>query len=420
MTRRDLLKLPLFPLVEKAFAATAPLKIVKVEAFVVRSPNRKETPEDLMQMPPIGSMTGGVGLWNRLDHASPSRSKGITQAVLVKISTNQGVYGWGECHAPAAPHVHRTAILDMMGPMLVGQDARNIEALWDRMYSSQRLRGYSNGVYTEAIAGVDLALWDILGKALNEPVYRLLGGKYRDSIPTYVGIGGSTTEALKESALKALSQGFSTVKMGLSKGPGTSSLDRVAAVAAAIKGKGQLLVDSLGAYKLYEAVKVGRELDKMGAIGWWEDALMPEDTAGYPKLAEAIDTAIVAGEGLSNRFQFRALLESKGVDIINPDVCRAAGITEMRRIAVLADAYGVLWSPHVSTGTAPYVSASIHLAVATPNSVIMEGGNIFAGALGNVLLKEPFEYKAGVAIVPERPGLGVEFNEKELAKVIAE
>jgi D-galactarolactone cycloisomerase len=98
----------------------------------------------------------------------------------------------------------------------------------------------------------------------------------------------------------------------------------------------------------------------MGAIGWWEDALMPEDTAGYPKLAEAIDTAIVAGEGLSNRFQFRSLLESKGVDIINPDVCRAAGITEMKRIAVLADTYGVLWSPHVSTGTAPYVGASIY------------------------------------------------------------
>jgi len=177
------------------------------------------------------------------------------------------------------------------------------------------------------------------------------------------------------------------------------------------------LVDSLGAYKLYEAVKIGRELDRLGNIGWWEDALMPDDVSGYPKLADALDTAICAGEELSNRFQFRDMFAVKAVDIINPDVCRAAGITEMRRIAALADVNGVLWSPHVSTGTAPYVSASIHLAVATPNFVIMEGGNIFAGPFGNALLKEPFEWTPGFAKVPERPGLGVEFNEAALAKV---
>ena len=177
------------------------------------------------------------------------------------------------------------------------------------------------------------------------------------------------------------------------------------------------MVDSLGAYKLYEAVKIGRELDRLGNIGWWEDALMPDDVSGYPKLADALDTAICAGEELSNRFQFRDMFAVKAVDIINPDVCRAAGITEMRRIAALADVNGVLWSPHVSTGPAPYVSASIHLAVATPNFVIMEGGNIFAGPFGNALLKEPFEWTPGFAKVPERPGLGVEFNEAALAKV---
>lgn len=286
------------------------------------------------------------------------------------------------------------------------------------MYSTQRLRGYSDGFFTEAIAGVDLALWDILGKFTGQPLYRLLGGKYRSKVPTYTGIGGTSIEALKENAAKAIQQGFGAVKMSLSKGQGTSDLGRVLAVADSVNGKAQLLVDSLGGYKLYEAIIVGRELDRAG-VGWWEDPLTPDDTESYPKLADALNTPIVAGEELCNRFQFRDLFAKKSVDIVNPDVCRAGGITEMRRIAILADVHELLWAPHVSTGTAPYVSASIHLACATPNFVIMEGGDIFAGPLGNVLLKEPFQWTPGFAVVPEGPGLGVDFDEKQLQKVTA-
>ncbi len=429
MRRRDLLKLspalagaPLLSqneAVAQSRKGTSPLKITRVEAFVIRTPNDNRRADQLIEMPPLGAMTGGPGLWNRLDHSSPSRFFGHTQAVLVKITTDQDLTGWGECHAPAAPRVHQTVVRDLLTPVLLGQNALEIEPLWEKMYSTQRLRGYSNGFFTEAIAGVDLALWDLLGKFTGQPLYRLLGGKYRSQVSTYTGIGGRDIPALKESALKAVEQGYAAVKMSLSKGAETNDLNRVLSVAETIRGKAQLLVDSLGGYKLYEAIKIGRELDRNGNIGWWEDALTPDDTESYPKLAEALDTAIVAGEELSNRFQFRDLFASKSVDIVNPDVCRAAGITEMRRIAILADAHGVLWSPHVSTGTAPYVSASIHLACATPNFLIMEGGNIFSGPLGNVLLQQPFEWTPGHATVSERPGLGVEFDETELKKVIA-
>jgi L-alanine-DL-glutamate epimerase-like enolase superfamily enzyme len=367
----------------RAAAGAAPLRITKVEAMVIRTPNDGLPPEALIEMPPPGSMTGGIGLWNRLDHASPTRFKGHTQALLVKVSTDQGITGWGECHAPSAPRVHKTVITDLLAPVLMGQDARQIEPLWERMYSTERLRGYATGSYTEAIAGVDLALWDILGKLTGQPVWQLLGGRYRERIPTYTGIGGRSPAELKDSAVVAVESGFGAVKMGLSKGPGTHDLNRVTAVADAIRGKAQLLVDSLGAYKLHEAIKVGRELDRIGNIGWWEDALLPEDLAGYPKLADALDTAICAGEEGSNRYQFRDLLAAGSVDIINPDVCRAGGISECRRIAVLADAHGVLWSPHVSTGTACYMSASLHLAAATPNCIVMEGGKAHLGPLGN-------------------------------------
>ena len=423
MTRRLFFSLSALPAVaqnvERARTGVGPLKISRVESFVVRTPGAKIAPESVVQMTPPGAMTGGVGLWNRLDHASPSRSRGQTQAVLVKVTTSQGLVGWGECHAPEAPRVHQTIISDLFGPVLTGQNALDVEPLWEKLYSTERLRGYSTGFYTEALAGCDIALWDILGKFTGQPLYRLLGGKYRDRIPTYTGLGGGSLIALQENARKALEQGFVVMKMGLSKGSGTNDIARVAAAAEAVKGKGQVLVDSLGAFKLYEAVQLGHELDRLGNIGWWEDALAPDDTEGYPKLAAAVDTAIVAGEEVCNRFQARDLLVSKSVDIMNPDVCRAGGITEMKRIATLADAHGVLWSPHISTGTALYVSASVNLAVATPNAVIMEGGSTLSGPLGNVLLREPLEWKPGWIAAPERPGLGVEFDEKALGKVIA-
>ncbi|HLJ18439.1 MAG TPA: mandelate racemase/muconate lactonizing enzyme family protein [Bryobacteraceae bacterium] len=398
---------------------TSPLKITEVEAFVIRTPNDGVAGDKVISMAPVGAMTGGIGLWNRLDHSSPSRSRGHTQAVLVKIATDQGLSGWGECHAPEAPRVHQTIIRDLFGPILIGQDARDIEPLWEKLYSAERLRGYSDGFYTESLAGVDLALWDIFGKYAGLPVYRLLGGKFRETVPTYLGIGGASVEALKENAVKAIEQGFTVMKMSLSKGHGTYDLGRVAAAAEAIRGKGQLLVDSLGAYKLFEAMKVGRELDRLGDIGWWEDPLAPDDMPSYPKLAESLDTAITVGEELCNKFQFRDLLVSGGADIVNPDICRADGITALNRITAMADAHSVLWAPHISTGTAVYFSASLQLAVSTPNFIIMEGGNLLDSPFGNRLLKEPIEHKPGSATVPERPGLGIEFDEAELAKVRA-
>ena len=120
---------------------------------------------------------------------------------------------------------------------------------------------------------------------------------------------------------------------------------------------------------------------------------------------------------LNNRFQFRDLLSSHGADIVNPDVCRAGGITECQRIAALADAFNVPWSPHVSTGTVLYFSASLHLALATPNCVIMEGGRKLEGPLGNALVRAPIRVEGGQAIAPDRPGFGVEWNDKALARV---
>ena len=161
------------------------------------------------------------------------------------------------------------------------------------------------------------------------------------------------------------------------------------------------------------------ELDRIGNIAWFEDALLPDDLPKYPELAKAVDTAICAGEMLSTRYQFRDLLIHRGADMVNPDLGRAGGITECRRIAWIADAFGALWAPHVSTGSAPYMAASIHMAVSSPNCAMMEvyNGNKQDGPFGNRLLKEPLDMGAGYARVPERPGLGVDFDEQALASI---
>lgn len=394
------------------------MKITRVEPFVISAPMVEGPLSEYVEMPPLGAETGRQGIGNRLNHSFPSRTKGVRFTVLVKVSTNQGIEGWGEAHAPVAPAVHAQVIRDLLAPIVMGEDARRVGPIWEKMYSSQRVRGYSSGFYTESIAAIDIALWDILGKFANLPVYQLLGGKYRDRIPTYQGAG------TPEDATRSMEEGFTAVKMGYNKSS-SDGIEKVARVSEAIGDRGQLMIDSLGAFKLHEAVSVGRQLDALGNIGWFEDALLVDDSIRYPDLADALDTAVCSGEALSNRFQFRDLLQSGGADVVNPDVGRAAGITECKRIADLADAYGVLWSPHVSTGLSPYVAASLHLSVATPNAVIMEGGNIHSatdvgGSRGNVLLKEPIEFHPGYAVVPERPGLGIEFDEKALKKVIAQ
>ncbi len=397
---------------------STPLKITKVEAYVMRHPKDNTPEEDHIVMPPVGTMNEGVGLWRRLDHSSPSRFKQYKQFVAAKVTTDQGIVGWGEGHAPAAPRVQKTVITDLFAPILMGQDARNIEVLWEKLYSSERLRGYATGSYMEAISAIDLALWDLFGKYVGLPVYRLLGGKYRDEIPTYRWIRGKGPAEHAEDARAALAEGFTVVKMGLGMGQrGSPDMDNVRAASEAFGKKGQVIVDSLGTFKLYEAVKLGRELDRLGNIGWWEDPLMPEEESGYPKLADSLDTAICKGEVLSNRFQMRDLCMSRSMDITNIDVSRAGGITESRRMAMIADVFGLMWSPHVSMGSVAYMAASIHLAAATPNCLILEYQYHDRGPFGNILLKQPLEYRPGFAKVPERPGLGIEFNEAELAKI---
>ncbi len=403
-----------------AVEAAGPQPIEKIETFIIRDPPVRDKPESyFVSMPPVGQMNNRKGMSSRIDRAETVRQGGYRQTLLVKITTKDGIHGWGEGHAVMTPRVVKTVISDMFVPILLGEDARNVEVLWEKMYSTQRLRGYSTGYFTRAAAGIDIALWDILGKIAGLSVSRLLGGNYRTTIPTYQGVGGDDVSSTRENAQELLDLGYSVMKMGFSKGRGAqaSNFNRVIAASEAIGDKGELLIDSLGAYKLHEATKVGRDIDALGNIGWWEDVLIPEDMDGYARLADAIDTPVCAGEQYSNQFQFRDLFAKRAVDIINPDIARI-GLTASKRIAVMADIHNVLLSPHCSMGTAPYRAASIHLCACSPNSVILEGGETYKQNFGNALLRKPLNYKGGSVETPQDPGLGVDFDEDALKEFI--
>lgn len=393
-----------------------PLTIRKVEAFIVRTPN--EGHPEPMTMPKITELREGVGLWNRFDFSLPSRSPGVAQALFVKITTEDGLVGWGESHAPASPQVQRDTVLGSFAPLLIGEDARDIEVLWERMYSSQRMRGYGTGSFTEAIAGIDIALWDILGKALDLPVYRLLGGKFRDRIQTLIWLREKTPDAVRKETQAAMDHGYQVVKYGFHNGPNTWNTVCIRAISETLGKRGQLVVDSLGSWKAFEAIELGKLLDELGNIGYWEDPLLPEDHIGYERLAAAIRTPLCKGEVLSNRYQARDLYMRKAIAISNLDLARAGGISECKRMAQLADVFGIMWQPHVSMGSIPYMAASIHLAAATPNVLFMEHQGGEKGPLGNALIKDPLEYHGGYVNIPERPGLGFEFIESELRKIM--
>ena len=245
------------------------MKITKVEPIIVSAPNIDGPLSDYVEMPPIGTMKERTGLGHRLNHSFPSRARGHSFDVLVKITTSEGIIGWGEAHAPVAPAVHAKVITDLLAPILIGQDARRIGPLFEKMYSSQRLRGYATGFYTDSIAAVDIALWDILGKYLNQPVYQLLGGKYRDSIPTYQGAG------TPEDAEQSMEEGFAAIKMGFNKSS-NQGFDVIEKVSEVVGERGQVFIDSLGAFKLHEAIKVGRRLDELGNIAGSKTLLCPK------------------------------------------------------------------------------------------------------------------------------------------------
>ncbi|MBI3973013.1 MAG: mandelate racemase/muconate lactonizing enzyme family protein [Chloroflexi bacterium] len=391
------------------------MKIARVESFRVAAQRDYEGSAGLRPAVPAKPRAGTTALnLNTGRHLCIYAAQ--AEALLVRITTDDGLAGWGEAHSPPIPRVAQTLIADLFAPQLVGRDPLAIDAIWDALYTSMRLRGYSTGVMLEALAGVDIALWDLAGKALGQPVYKLLGGPYRTKIPCYLsGVPGSTVEQRVEHAKQLVALGFTAMKTSIGRGSLDADLEGVEAIIDAVRGKANVLVDAHGVYDARSATEAGRRLERAGA-GWLEDPLPPEDVDGYAALCAALDLPVASGEAECTRWQFHDKLRRRAADVILPDVCRAGGITEGRKIALVADLYNVPWCVHASISTPVHLAAGIHLAAATPNFLLCEYPNAFrAGPLANALLTKPIAYAEGHLLVPDAPGLGITFNEQALA-----
>ena len=347
--------------------------------------------------------------WGRYDAVS---------ILVVELRTHTGLSGFGEALARFAPRGYAELIDMALAPRLIGQDATAIEARWRDM--RRALSGRAGGVLIEAIAAVDIALWDILGQAAGLPLWQLLGGVGRDAVPVYGASVRWGDDAAAEADVEAmLARGFREIKVKIGRPVGRAR-ERVARVRALAGDDVALSADANWAYGLDEAVLVGEALARHNYV-WLEEPLRPEDERGYAELARRCAVPLAAGESNFTLDQALPSLRSRTLSVLQPNVTRAGGITETRRMAELADMHGVAYAPHVGMSGIICEVASLHLAAAMPNARTMEcpfAANRFRSDLADIA---PGSERArdGLLGVPEGPGLGLTIDRDALERLAA-
>ncbi len=338
------------------------------------------------------------------------------ETAFVKITTADGAVGWGEALAPVAPEVVQQIIEQLLAPALIGRDPLDGNVLWNVMYDLMRERGYYGGFMLDAISACDVALWDLRGKILSQPVYQLLGGAYRERIPCYVsGLPRPTKEERVELALQFVGKGFNDFKLAAGHGV-RADIESVAALREALGDEATLLLDAHWVYTLDDSVRLGHALADMD-IGFFEAPINPEDIESHAQLAQAVAAPIAIGETERTRYQFRPWLTQKAADILQPDVGRA-GISEVIKISAMAEAFNVKMAPHLSVGLGMCIAATIHTAAAIPNLFLLEyQPPVFE--IANQLLAKPLTCAAGFYEIPTDPGLGAAVDESRLRELQA-
>lgn len=329
--------------------------------------------------------------------------------VLVEVRTDAGVTGVGETLARFAPKAYADLIETLLKPRLVGQPVSNIAQHWHTMRRS--LSGRSGGMLIEAIAGVDIALWDIMGKLAGLPLARLLGGMNRSEIDVYAAaINWVDDDEADAELARLIGRGFTNIKVKMAR-PVDEACRRIQRMREKAGSEIGLCVDANWAYSLDEAVEVGRALSDNGYF-WFEEPLKPEDEDGYERLRERCDVPLAAGESNYSVDQARRLLANRTLSVLQPDVARAGGVTETRRMAILADAHDVAYAPHIGMSGIICETASVHLSAAMPNFRIMEcecDESAFKVQIAD-LRPGCLRQENGRLKVPEGPGLGLEID----------
>ncbi|WP_248929823.1 galactonate dehydratase [Paenibacillus hamazuiensis] len=348
--------------------------------------------------------------------------------LFLKVTTDDGIVGWGEPIVEGKADTVRTAV-EEMSEYLIGKEAGNIEDLWQVLYRGGFYRG--GPILTSAISGIEQALWDIKGKRLGVPVYELLGGAVRDKMRVYVWIGGDKPSDVAEQAKQKVAEGYTAVKMN-----GTEEMEwidthakveaavqRIASIRDAVGYGLGVGIDFHGRVHKTMAKVLMKELEPYKPM-FIEEPVLPENNEALLEIARNVSTPIATGERMYTRWDFKGLLAQGGVDIIQPDLSHAGGIWEVRKIAAMAEAYDVAVAPHCPLGPIA-LAASLQLDFCSPNAFIQEQSLGIHYNQGSDLLdyltdKAQFGYEAGFVKRLTGPGLGIEVNEekvREMAKI---
>lgn len=344
-----------------------------------------------------------------------------TNWVFVKVITDSGLYGVGEATLEYREPTVVQAIKELER-YLVGKDPHNIEAFWHDAYRDAYWRG--GVVLMSALAGVEMALWDIKGKALGVPVYQLLGGKVRDSIKCYANAwfaGAKKPEEFAQKAKIAVKNGFSGLKwdpfgkeyLNIDPKHLNEALDCIAAVQDAVGDQVHLIIEGHGRFNVPTAVRIGNALEKFGIL-WFEEPIPPDDKKGIAWVRSKIATPVSGGERLYSRFEYADYLRMECADFWQPDVSHAGGIMEVRKIAAMAESHYIPVCPHNPSGPVAN-AATLQLAACIPNFYLLETMANDIPWRADVST-EKVKFENSEMFIPDLPGLGIDINEEEIAK----
>ncbi len=358
-------------------------------------------------------------------HVSDFGKASSFDSVLVRIETRSGLVGWGEAkEAVGSAGNHATLVTsvnELFAPMLVGEDARDISRLWEMMYSG--VRGHyalkhgrafpmlgRRGVNVSAISGIDMALWDLLGKHFNAPVWRLLGGRKAIAMPAYAsggwadeaGIGAQLADYVERGGFKAVK-----MRVGVIDGSPDTSARRVAAARRELGPDIGIACDAHGTFAVSEAKRFCRLVEDIGLL-WFEEPVSADDKAGLAQVRASSSIPIAVGESEFTRFDFRDLVTLQAVDILQPDLAICGGITEAMRISAIASTWNLRLAPHLWTGALAF-SAGMAVTAATASGWILEY-SLGSNPLLHDLVEESFDVRDGMIEIPDRPGLGLTIN----------
>ena len=343
--------------------------------------------------------------------------------VLIKVKTDEGITGIGEAYHGAG--VHQIAVDERLTRPLIGQDPRNVDKLFRDMMSAMSASGFYQGAVMSAISGIESALWDITGQAAGVPIWQLLGGKFRDKIRIYNDCHAGETETPEAYAAKAQeveARGFTAIKFDIDPLPSRRDrynrcisnddiahyVDVVTAVRESLDSNTDLAIDAHWFYAPVDILKVAHAFEDLDLL-WLEDPIPPENIAAMEGVTKSTRTPICTGENFYTRFGFRDLIETQAADIISPDMAKAGGLLEGRRIADLADMYYIPIAPH-NIGSPVQTVANCHVMAAVPNFLVLEFHHLDDLFWEGIINEGPL-IQEGHIDVPNLPGLGVTLNE---------